>query len=209
MWRLRCAGIDVLEADQNALALCPEVRVDIEEVSEWADRVVSGRASPGDVGLPAMALAALDLLPGIYEDWVGRARDWVQQMVVGAIEVLSRLLVEAGRYAEAVDAALTAVSVDPLRESAQRALIWAHLAEGNRCEALRSYTAYEDLLIRELGDCPSDMSGLLLPSTSQGNQPTVLRNGDFGHPTALSPLSVRIARTLIGKRQVATAPVSG
>jgi DNA-binding SARP family transcriptional activator len=46
------------------------------------------------------------------------------------------------------------VSSEPLRESAQRALIEAHLAEGNLCEALRSFATYASLLDRELSVAP-------------------------------------------------------
>jgi DNA-binding SARP family transcriptional activator len=60
-----------------------------------------------------------------------------------------------GRYGEAVDAALTAIVAEPLRESAQRALLEAHLAESNLIEARRDFLAYRDLVRRELGVEPS------------------------------------------------------
>jgi hypothetical protein len=43
------------------------------------------------------------------------------------------------------------VSADPLRETANRILVEAHLAEGNLVEARRSYARYRDLIGRELG----------------------------------------------------------
>jgi DNA-binding SARP family transcriptional activator len=42
-----------------------------------------------------------------------------------------------------------------LRESAHRALIGAHLAEGNRVEAIRQFRLYEALVLDELGVEPS------------------------------------------------------
>jgi DNA-binding SARP family transcriptional activator len=51
---------------------------------------------------------------------------------------------------------MLATSAEPLRESAQRVLIKAHIAEGNLTEARRSYRAYHDLMHRELGVVPSD-----------------------------------------------------
>jgi len=42
-----------------------------------------------------------------------------------ALESLSARLATLGRYAEAVEAALNAVDIEPLRESAHRALIQA------------------------------------------------------------------------------------
>jgi len=62
--------------------------------------------------------------------------------------------VQLRRCAEAVEAAMIAVSAEPLRESAQRILIEAHLAEGNWVEGRRSFEAYRDLLARELGTGP-------------------------------------------------------
>ena len=43
------------------------------------------------------------------------------------------------------------VALDPLRESAQRLLIQASLAQGNRAEAIRQLDRYERHLRRELG----------------------------------------------------------
>jgi DNA-binding SARP family transcriptional activator len=55
----------------------------------------------------------------------------------------------------AIEAGLAAVRADPLRESAHRVLIEAHLLEGNRCEALRQFRAYEALMRAQLGLAPS------------------------------------------------------
>jgi DNA-binding SARP family transcriptional activator len=117
--------------------------------------MVTGNPEPTDLDFRPLVLQALDLLPGWYDDWVLLERERLRQILFHATEALSRLLVNANRCGEAIEAALTAVSLEPLCESAQGALIEAHLAEGNRCEALRSYAAYEDLVTRELGVYPS------------------------------------------------------
>jgi DNA-binding SARP family transcriptional activator len=54
-----------------------------------------------------------------------------------------------------MEAALVALRADRLRESAHRALIRVHLAEGNIAEALRSYDACCSTMLRELGLGPS------------------------------------------------------
>lgn len=64
-------------------------------------------------------------------------------------------LTALGRYGQAVDAGLAAVQGEPLRESAHRALIAVHLAEGNHAEALRQYRWFRQLLADELGLRPS------------------------------------------------------
>jgi DNA-binding SARP family transcriptional activator len=59
-------------------------------------------------------------------------------------------------------AGLAAVGREPLRESAHRALIQAHLAEGNAGEAVRRYRRYAEIADRELGVEPSPMMRALL-----------------------------------------------
>lgn len=78
-----------------------------------------------------------------------------------------RRLAAVGRFADAIDAAMTAISADPLRESAQRALIEAHLAEGNWGEAERAYRSYRTLVRDELGVEPTaELSALLHQRTA-------------------------------------------
>ena len=63
-----------------------------------------------------------------------------------------------------MDAGLAAISGEPLRESAHRVLIEAHLAEGNASEALRQYETYRRLLDEELGLAPSPRMRALVAS---------------------------------------------
>lgn len=67
-----------------------------------------------------------------------------------ALESLSQHLSDIARFAEAVEAATLAVCADPLRDSAQRALIEAHVAEGNVIEGRRACDAYIATIQREL-----------------------------------------------------------
>lgn len=155
LWRLRCAGIDVLEADKRSIGLRQGVAVDVHVIADWAGRLVADRAAPGDLSLSRSLTDALDLLPGCYDDWAVIERERMRQRMLHALEALSRAMAAMGRYGEAVDAAMTAISVDPLRESAQRVLLEAHLAEHNLSEARRDFLMYRDLLRRELGVEPS------------------------------------------------------
>jgi DNA-binding SARP family transcriptional activator len=60
-----------------------------------------------------------------------------------------------GHFDRALQSGLAAVRADPLRESAHRAVIAAHLAEGNRMEAIRQYRVYRNLLNKELNTEPT------------------------------------------------------
>ncbi len=96
-----------------------------------------------------------ELLPDWYDDWVMFERERLRQLRLHALEILCRRLAAAGSFGPAVDAGLAAVLGEPLRESAQRVLIEAHLAEGNRSEAIRQYNSYRVRLYAELGLQPS------------------------------------------------------
>jgi DNA-binding SARP family transcriptional activator len=154
IWRLRGAGIDVLQVDKLCVGLAPHVRVDVDDVDEWAGRIVSDRPSPDDLCVHPDSLDAVDLLPGWYDEWVIMSRERLRHRVLHALEALSRTLSRCGRHQEAVEAAIVAASVEPLRDSAQRALMAAHVAEGNWNEAQRSCQVYVDLLRDELGIAP-------------------------------------------------------
>jgi DNA-binding SARP family transcriptional activator len=155
LWRLKSAGIDVLESDKWALALRRRTVVDVGIVWEWATRLVDGSATRNDLFVANWRGNTLDLLPAWDDDWVIFERERLRQRLLHALEVLSRRLVEASRSADAVDAAMWVVSADPLRESANRVLIEAHLAEGNIIEARRTYRRYCNITRRELGVEPS------------------------------------------------------
>ena len=68
----------------------------------------------------------------------------------------------AGKVARALEAALSAVRAEPLRESAHRVLIRVHLAEGNRGEAIRQYELCRRLLRERLGVEPTEQLERLL-----------------------------------------------
>jgi DNA-binding SARP family transcriptional activator len=155
LWRLRGAGIDVVEADKVNVYLRERTTTDLDALCDWADRLVAGTATEADMQVPEWSSAVAELLPGWYDDWVIFERERVRQRMLHALEVLSCRLRAAGRYGEAIEAAMDAVAVEPLRESAQRVLAEAHIAEGNYIEAQRTFIGYRELVRRELGVEPS------------------------------------------------------
>lgn len=155
LWRLRRAGIDVLIVDKWSLVLHTDVQVDLHAMEQWATRLIEGRPAAHDLAIPPSAADALDLLPGFYDDWALIERERIRQRILHALEALSERLAAAGRFADAIEAAMLATSAEPLRESAHRMLLKAHIAEGNLTEARRVYLAYEALVRRELGVLPS------------------------------------------------------
>ncbi|MGW2671050.1 AfsR/SARP family transcriptional regulator [Streptomyces sp. NPDC001272] len=101
-------------------------------------RVVDADGDAGDD--PSLGLLfAGDLLPGWDDEWTLFERERLRQLRLHALESLSARLTSSGRHALALDAALTCVSIEPLRESAHRAVVAVHLAEHNAVEAVSQY----------------------------------------------------------------------
>ncbi|MGW0411579.1 AfsR/SARP family transcriptional regulator, partial [Streptomyces collinus] len=82
-------------------------------------------------------------------------RERLRQLRLHALDALAEALVREGRPALALEAAWESVRAEPLRESAHRAAVSAHLAEGNLSEAVRHYRSFQRLLREELGVEPS------------------------------------------------------
>jgi DNA-binding SARP family transcriptional activator len=154
LWRLRRPGLTLVDATSNHLRISPEVSVDVREAVDRARRLLDPDADVPDSDYDAFILGG-DVLPDWYDDWVSIERERLRQLRLHALEALCTRLTRAGRVAEAVDVGIAAVAAEPLRESANRVLMLAHLAEGNRAEAIRQYRAYRDLLWEELSVAPS------------------------------------------------------
>lgn len=155
LWRLRSVGVEVLDCDKWSLSLLDGVRVDVHDLRDWADRMIGGTPRLDDLLRGPPEADALDLLPGWCDDWMILERERLRQRLLHALEAQSRELSRRAYHADAVEIAIAAVNAEPLRESAQRALIAAYLDEGNWNEACRVLRAYEQLLVRELGVSPS------------------------------------------------------
>ena len=162
LWRLRHATYPVVALTSDHIGLSPSVVIDLREGKALAHRVLDPSQDLDDVAEVNEEVLSVDLLPDWTEDWVLMERESYHQLRLRALEALCRRLAAKGRFGQAVQAGLAAVSGEPLRESARRALIEAHLAEHNVAAALREYEAFRQLLHDELGLDPSeDMRALL------------------------------------------------
>jgi DNA-binding SARP family transcriptional activator len=151
LWRVQRTGHQVIESMGDRLRLDELVRVDFREAEILARRAVDDGAALG----VDLAVLAGDLLPDWYDDWVVLERERFRQLRLRALEAICERSVQAKRFQQAVDAAQTAVASEPLRESAHRALIGIHLAEGNDGEAIRQYRLFRRLVHEQLGLEPS------------------------------------------------------
>jgi DNA-binding SARP family transcriptional activator len=151
------------------LALAPTVVVDIRESRALAHRLLDlAPLRDGDLGAETITALSADLLPDWYDDWaVLEAEEW-RQLRLHALEALASRLLQGERFGDAAGAALAAIKVDPLRESAQALLLRVHLAEGNQSEALASFERYAALLRTELGLSPTPLLRALVRELQRG-----------------------------------------
>ena len=138
LWRLRQLPYPLLETTATRLALASEVKVDLHEAVAIAGRLSAGRVDCRDDEIETL-MEAGELLPDWYDDWVVFERERFRQARLHALEELCQALIRERRYGKAIEVGLTAVAGEPLRESAHRAVMRVHLAEGNPTEALRQY----------------------------------------------------------------------
>jgi DNA-binding SARP family transcriptional activator len=154
VWHVQHSLPGLLTEGRGPLGLQPGVHVDVRELLDVASRVSAGTV-PAE---PAAALAVLsrgELLPGWYEDWTLFERERTQQLRLRALEALTDQLLSLGYVDQALGAAMAAVAIEPLRESAHRALVRVHLTIGNHADAMRVYEAFRNRLRAELGILPS------------------------------------------------------
>ncbi|HEY7690761.1 MAG TPA: BTAD domain-containing putative transcriptional regulator [Gaiellaceae bacterium] len=160
LWRLHRCGHALMECAGQRLALGSDVVVDLRESEKVAQRVLAG-SSDDDLDVEPVALHG-DLLPGWYDDWIIFERERYRQLRLRALDRLCERLTAADRLDEALEAGLAAVKLEPLRESSHRAVVRAHLADGNVAEAVRQYRICRRVLHDHLGLEPSEQMNSLL-----------------------------------------------
>jgi DNA-binding SARP family transcriptional activator len=172
LWRLRRVVPNLVNAEATHISLHPDVSVDVDQIKAAADRF-------GDPNLATEATENIDirpfrreLLPGWYDDWVMFERERLRQLSVHTLESIARHLALQQRFSKAIDAAMGAIGIDPLRETPHRMLIAIHLAEGNRSEAVRHYGVYQTLLHDELGIEPTPALASLVQTGSVSSDVT-------------------------------------
>jgi DNA-binding SARP family transcriptional activator len=155
LWRIHHCDVDLVAARGQQLGLAPNVQIDLIEAEALARQALDD-SFPAALDLEPDRLAA-DLLPDWYDEWALIEREQFRQLRLRALDSLSSRLVVAGRYSDALAAGLAAVAGEPLRESAHRAVVRVHLAEGNIGEAIRQYRLCRRLLQNQLGLEPSEL----------------------------------------------------
>jgi DNA-binding SARP family transcriptional activator len=177
LWRALRTGHHVIDASTQEMSIAHDITVDIHDAMSRANRLLDSSSTCDDI-LTTQTRADLsaDLLPDWSDnDWVLIEQEQFHQLRLHALEAMSERLTAAGRHGEAVAAGLAAVRAEPLRESAHRVLVNAHLAAGNQGSALRQYEQCRRVMLDELGLEPSQTLRNLLPhNLGRRSTPTVV-----------------------------------
>jgi DNA-binding SARP family transcriptional activator len=180
LWHARRLHCCVVEATPTHVGLARHVGVDAHAVVVRAQSVLHGNGPVGREEIDLL-VAADELLPGWYDDWVLTEREWLQELRVLALERVAEDLLAARRNSEAAIAGLAAVHADPLRESAYSVLIRAHLASGDVAEASRHLDAFSANIRACLGVAPSEKVQELLRLPVDEPDPGGLDGGPAAH----------------------------
>jgi predicted ATPase/DNA-binding SARP family transcriptional activator len=116
------------------------------------DRAINSGAMPSLER--AVTLYRGPLLEGCAEEWVFAERQSREQAYLRALETLAEQALASGNLMAAEGYLRRAIAVDPLRESAQRALMQALAAGSNYASALLAYRELRLRLHRELNAAP-------------------------------------------------------
>jgi DNA-binding SARP family transcriptional activator len=130
--------------------------VDLRDLLGLVGRVpqlASGPIGPDEVSM--VAALNQELLTDWSEDWILFHRDRWDEIRLHTLEDLAERLRADKQYLAALETALTAASIDAVRETPHRIMIEIHIAEGNVARAISCYQRYRVMLQRELGIAPS------------------------------------------------------
>lgn len=177
------AGIPHLEATRSGITLdLSQVGTDIAELEQ--------AAPDGSAGLSRMIelhrgelLAGSNVRDPAFEDWLRFERQRLQTVVETRLE---RFIADAGSGGDVqtqVAAAQRLLQIDPLRESAARALMEHHARVGEQSAALRVFNALCRAMQSELGAEPTKSTydlaraireGAILPVAADGPKAGIL-----------------------------------
>jgi DNA-binding SARP family transcriptional activator len=162
LWRLPGGSRRAVAECGALLRLAGDVECDLDPIEH-------GVGSAAAHGIPEVLAWGWrdELLAGWYDDWVLAARETLQLRRAVLLERLSARSCAGGQGGDALLYATLAVGAQPLRESAHRALLRAHLHQGNRVEAAELYRELASMLRRELGVAPSAETAALMAGAAE------------------------------------------
>jgi len=157
LWRTkREAGRVLVDSRGQGLRLVEGVEVDLHNWMRRARSLTSqAQLDNGADCSEGVEALSQELLPSWNEEWLVLERQRWDLLRLHALERLAERFAAEGKHVDALEAGLAAVAIEPYRESAHRAIIRAHMAEGNSASALAQYRQCQRLLTHDLGVRPT------------------------------------------------------
>jgi DNA-binding SARP family transcriptional activator len=165
LWRVNRVAGRLIACTAGTVGLGVGVDVDVYPVMRDARAALRAGLSTS-VGDIVEKIADIgELLPEWEDEWLIADRERLRQMRLHVLEVAAERLTHSGQHGLALEAAMAALRIDMLRESAHRIVIKIHMAEGNIAEARRAYDRCHQLLLQELGLEPAAATAEILTPT--------------------------------------------
>jgi DNA-binding SARP family transcriptional activator len=155
----------LLVKDGALLTLDSRVAVDLYTVRALLKE--AALSSTGSTWTLLRDLRDAEFLPGWYEDWVIFEQSRLRHDQLRAFTLAAREFSGRGDHGGAAEAALAALEIEPLYESAVRVLVASELAQGNLASALLAYDKYQEQLLSDMGVPPSDGLRQLIGQTAK------------------------------------------
>ncbi|WP_219414416.1 AfsR/SARP family transcriptional regulator [Pseudonocardia nigra] len=180
IWRVNQVADRLVACTSGTVDLGAGVDVDVRRLVRGALVMLRERPTGAVEDAQDLLEDGDELLPDWEDEWLLAERERLRQMRLHVLETIAARLSVSGHHGLALEAALAALRVDPLRESAHRAVIRIHLAEGNVAEARRAFDQCCRVLVRDVGVEPSAATSGLLPRAprSPGQVHSAVRVGD-------------------------------
>lgn len=165
LWRLKRSCGTMVQHDRDRLGLVEQVEVDAGAPRDLASRLLRADQLSDHVAMERI-VSGPALLPTWSDTWIVIERERLRLLWLHALESAANELAES-RPAAALFAAMAAVQVEPLQESAWRLVVAINLRQGNVASAHRAYAAYRTRLAAELGVTPSMQMEELLAASGE------------------------------------------
>jgi DNA-binding SARP family transcriptional activator len=144
-------GERALAADHERVALTVgDLRVDALEFARLAEEDTPGALEGAAALYAGELLAGLVVKEEAFESWLYGERERLHELGLRALGALLAQQAAAGVTDRAIETALRLLALDPLRETAHRALMRLYASQGRGAAALRRYQICVETLWREL-----------------------------------------------------------
>ncbi len=171
IWRVNQVAARLVVSTSGTVDLGAGVDVDVRRLVTGSLATMRAGESATLEDAHAMLDDEGDLLPDWEDEWLLADRERLRQLRLHVLEAVAGRLASVGSFGLAMEAALTALRMDSLRESAHRAVISIHVAEGNISDARRAYDRCRQIMIRDVGVEPSRAIARMLTCDGADRRP--------------------------------------